>query len=316
MSRIFLGVDGGKSSTNALIGDEAGHILGSGRGGPCNHVGETEGHERFIVAMRECLSQAAKEAGIPEQARFEASCLGFSAGPADKEPILREMLCTKHLIVTSDSITALSGATGGAPGIVTVAGTGSVSCGRNGDGVIARVGGWGYVFGDEGSAYDITRRALRAALQYEEGWGTRTVLHKVLQDATGIASMQDVVRQFYTTRFSRPQIASYAQLVNSAGQEGDRVACEILEYAAQQLALITQAVRKRLFRPDETVRVSYVGGVFRSSLVLGHFRALVETEGANRVEPPVFGPTTGALIEAYRSAGLNTQPTGLPSFDL
>jgi N-acetylglucosamine kinase-like BadF-type ATPase len=315
MSRIFLGVDGGQSSTNAVIGDETGRILGSGRGGPSNHVGAAQGRARLMSAVTECLTKAANEAGIPIDSHFEACCLGFTGGPADKEAILHEMLNTGRLIVVSDAVIALSGATAGEPGIATIAGSGSVSYGRNGAGKTARAGGWGFSFGDEGSAYDIARQAIRAALRYEEGWGPSTVLHPMLLEATGIANMKDAVRLFYTVDFPRPRIASFAQLVNGAAVEGDRIAGEILEYAAHQLTIITNAVRNQLFEATETVPAAYVGGVFRSELLLGHYRRMLEAEGKSQVGPPRYGPAVGALIEAYRSAGINPKPTGLPSFD-
>lgn len=315
MSRIFLGVDGGQSSTNAVIGDEAGRILGSGRGGPCNHVGAAEGRARFMSAMTECLTKATEDAGIPLNSHFEASCLGFTGGPADKEAMLQEMLETGRLMVVSDSVIALSGATAGRPGVVTIAGSGSVSFGRNAAGKTVRAGGWGYSFGDEGSAYDIARQALRAALRYEEGWGPFTILNKLLQEATGIGNMQDAVRQFYTTSFPRPRIANYAQLVSDAAEKGDRVANGILESAACQLTIITNAVRNQLFQASELVDVAYVGGAFRSTIMLRHYVTLLEAAGRNRVGPPKYGPAVGALIEAYQSVGINPKPIGLPSFD-
>jgi N-acetylglucosamine kinase-like BadF-type ATPase len=315
MSRIFLGVDGGQSSTNAVIGDEKGRILGSGRGGWVNHVGAAFGREQLISAVTECVTKAQTEAGIPVDAQFEAACLGFSGGSADKEAILREMLNTRRLVVLSDAVIALSGATAGEPGVATIAGSGSVSFGRNSAGNTMRAGGWGYSIGDEGSAYDIARQAIRAALRYEEGWGPSTVLHSMLLEATGISNMKDAVRRFYTTDFPRPRIASFAQLVDHGAAEDDPVAKAILEYAARQLSVITNAVRGQLFEAAEIVPVAYVGGVFRSPLVLGHFRRLLEANENSKVGPPKYGPAVGALIEAYRSAGINLEPMGMPSFD-
>ena len=87
--KLYLGVDGGQSSTTALIGDEAGRVIGYGRGGPCNHVGAAEGRAKFEGAIRGCLARACGQAGIDYPgARFEAACLGFSGGPSDKEQVL------------------------------------------------------------------------------------------------------------------------------------------------------------------------------------------------------------------------------------
>ena len=142
MSRLFLGVDGGQSSTTALIGDETGRVLGSGRGGPCNHVGAAEGRAKFTGAITGSLTAACAEAGLdPATVRFEAACLGFSGGPDDKQSILHEILRAERLIVSNDALIALSGATAGEPGIITIAGTGSIAYGRNAAGEFRRAGG-------------------------------------------------------------------------------------------------------------------------------------------------------------------------------
>jgi N-acetylglucosamine kinase-like BadF-type ATPase len=310
---LFLGVDGGQSSTTALIGDEAGRVLGAGSGGPCNHVGGPEGREKFIRAIAGCLGQACQAAGLePAGVAFEAACLGFSGGPEDKQPILAELLRTRQLIVTTDALIALAGATAGQPGIITIAGTGSIAFGRNAAGRAARAGGWGYIFGDEGGGFDIARQALRAALRQEEGWGTATVLHRVLLDATGALSANDLLHRFYTTEWPRDRVATLAKLVDEAARAGDAVAAGILENAAQQLAALAAMVRRQLFEPAEPARVAYIGGLFRSRILLERYSALVELEAGNRCGAPVYGPAAGALLEAYRAAELTPSLSNLP----
>jgi len=93
--RFFLGVDGGRSSTCAPIGNESGRILGAGQGGPSNHAGADGGTEKFVAAIEGCVGAACQAAGLyPATIRLEAACLGFSGGPEDKEPILRQLLRT------------------------------------------------------------------------------------------------------------------------------------------------------------------------------------------------------------------------------
>jgi N-acetylglucosamine kinase-like BadF-type ATPase len=312
---IFLGVDGGQSSTTALIGDETGRVVGSGSGGPCNHVGAAEGRQKFVSAIEECLGKACRAAGLdPAQVRFASACLGFSGGPEDKQPILAEILRTERLLVTTDALVALVGATAGQPGIITIAGTGSIAFGRNAQGKTARAGGWGYVFDDEGGAFDLTRQALRAALREEEGWGTPTVLHSLLLEACGAKSANDLLHRFYTTEFPRERIASFSKLVDQAARQGDGVAQGILRKAAHELAALAGAVRRQLFQRGEAARVAYIGGVFRSSLLRQDFRALVEMEPGNACGPPAHGPAAGALLEAYHAAGLSPKLTNLPEF--
>jgi len=312
---IFLGVDGGQSSTTALIGDETGRVVGSGSGGPCNHVGAAEGRQKFVCAIEECLGKACRAAALdPVQVRFVSACLGFSGGPEDKQPILAEILRTERLLVTTDALVALVGATAGQPGIITIAGTGSIAFGRNAQGKTARAGGWGYVFDDEGGAFDLTRQALRAALREEEGWGPPTVLHSLLLEACGAKSANELLHRFYTTEFPRERIASFSKLVDQAARQGDGVAQGILRKAAHELAALAGAVRRQLFQRGEAARVAYIGGVFRSSLLRQDFRALVEMEPGNACGPPAHGPAAGALLEAYHAAGLSPKLTNLPEF--
>ena len=302
--RYYLGIDGGQSTTTAVIGDETGHIVGSGRGGPCNHVSAAEGRAKFFGAIGGCLRDACAEAGLPpESIEFDAVCAGFSGGPADKEAYLRELIKARAMTVTTDALIALSGATAGAPGIITIAGTGSISYGRNAERKVARVGGWGYIYGDEGGGFDLTRQAVRAMLRNEEGWGPPTILRDMLLAEIGATDANDLMHRFYTSAFPRPQIAGYAKLVDAAAVQGDAVARNILLNAAQQLATATSAVRSQLFPQRESAKVAPIGGVFRSQILTERFRLLVELEDGNRVVTPEFGPGTGALIEAYALAG-------------
>jgi len=310
---LFLGVDGGQSSTTALIGDETGRVLGAGAGGPCNHVGAAEGPQKLARAVSESVGQACAAAGLDAAAvRFEAACFGMSGGPDDKHSILGPMLRAAHLVITNDAVIALAGATAGEPGIITIAGTGSIAFGRNREGRAMRAGGWGYIFGDEGGGFDIARQALRAALRMEEGWGPGTELRGVLLAATGGTDANDVLHRFYTSDWPRARVAGLARLVDAAALAGDRVALEILGNAAQQLAALTAAVRRQLWREGEAVTVAYIGGVFRSAILLERFRMLVELADGASCRAPVYGPAAGALLEAYAAAGLRPRLANVP----
>jgi len=300
--RLFLGVDGGQSSTTALIGDEHGHVLGRGLGGPCNHTTAAEGRARLESAVSASLEGACREANLDARTvHFAAACLGMSGGPDDKQEILAGVLRADRVIVMHDAAIALSGATSTGQGIVTIAGTGSIAFARNAAGQTARAGGWGYVFGDEGGGFDIVRQALRAALRMEEGWGPPTALRQALLGATASASANQVLHLFYTPEWPRSRVAALASLVDAAAGEGDAVALRVLENAAQELALLAASVRTQLWRPGETVEVAYIGGVFGSQPLLDRYRLLVEFEAGNRCAAPLHGPAEGALLEAIRS---------------
>ena len=306
--RLFLGIDGGQSSTTALIGektgDETGRILGTGRAGPCNHAAAGEGRRKFIAAITGSMNEAAKAAGL-QVPSFEAACLGLSGGPDDKEVLAKETIRAERYLITHDAHIALAGATGGEPGIIVIAGTGSMVYGRNAEGATARAGGWGYIIGDEGGAFDLVRQALRALLRNEEGWGPPTSLREALLETTGSRDANQLLHRLYTDEYPRDRVAGWAKLIDVAAQAGDAVSSDILKSAAQQLAALTAAVRRQLFERPGAVHICYSGGVFASKPLLERFRMLVELEEGNRVSAPRHTAAEGALIEAYRMSGLS-----------
>jgi N-acetylglucosamine kinase-like BadF-type ATPase len=309
--KLFLGVDGGQSSTTALIGDETGQVIGIGRAGPVNHVAAEEARARFLSALSTSIGAAQLAAGV-ENAQFESACFGFSGGPADKEALAREVVRASHYSITHDALIALEGATAGQGGIVVIAGTGSIAFGRNAEGKTARAGGWGYIFGDEGGAFDLVRQALRLSLQYEEGWGPPTALKDALLKETGAGSANDLLHRFYTPEYPRARVAGLARVVEEASSAGDEPARQLLAVAAHSLGTLASSVRRLLFAEHMPVLVSYVGGVFRNSRVLNRFRLLVELEAGNKLVAPQFGPAAGALLEAYRIAGVKRTLKGAP----
>ncbi len=312
MARVYLGVDGGQSSTIALIANETGRIIGRGHGGPCNHVGTAEGRAKFLSAAGGCLQEACRNAGIdPVSVTFAAACLGFSGGAEDKEAYARELIRSERYKITHDAEIALAGATAGEPGIIVIAGTGSIAFGRNAEDRMARAGGWGYIFGDEGGGFDITRRALRAALQCEEGWGPETILRELLPAAMHAASAKNLLHQFYAGT-SRTEVASLARIVDEAAGRGDAIAKEILSAAAAQLAWYVEGVYRNLFRQGEIVPVANIGGVFRSALLRDEFVREVQERIGCPSGPPKLSPAAGALLEAMRLDGNTSGLSGVP----
>src|ERR1700686_2210157 len=101
--RLFLGIDGGQSSTTALIGDQTGRVLGVGRAGPSNHAAASEGRRKFVAAitdsLSDCLKGAPASAGLTGPLKFEAACLGLSGGPDDKEALAKELIRAERYLI-------------------------------------------------------------------------------------------------------------------------------------------------------------------------------------------------------------------------
>jgi N-acetylglucosamine kinase-like BadF-type ATPase len=314
--RYYLGIDGGQSGTTALIADQTGRIVGRGQSGPCNHVSPGESAAKFQSVVGECLRRACIEAALdPDDIAFAAACLGFSGGPEDKDPYARALIRSGKFKITNDAEIALSGATAGRPGIIIIAGTGSIAFGKNASGRTARAGGWGHIFGDEGGAFDLTRRALRAVLQFEEGWGPPTILLDKLLVATAAASANALLHLFYTPDYPRDRVASLAVLIDNAAKSGDAVAGTIIREAAASLANLVHGVHRNLFQSSQEVPIAYVGGVFRSSLILASLQAELRCNPGCHLVAPLYGPAAGAILEALQLDGITTPLSALSSLE-
>lgn len=310
MAGYYLGIDGGQSSTTALISDETGCVIGQGHGGPCNHITGAEAREKFLRAIGDCLTQACRDASLDASTlEFTSVCCGFSGGAEDKEEYTRELIRSERYKVTHDAEIALAGALAGEPGIAVIAGTGSIAFGRNQQGQTARAGGWGHIFGDEGGAFDLVRRGIRAALQYEEAWGDATQLHPMLLRATGEATANALLHKFYAT--PRAEIARYAPLVSKAAEARDRVAVKILDEAAAALAVYIRGLHYHLFLSLERTPVALIGGVFQSAIITSALSRGLAEFGCYTVRPR-FSPAAGALIEAFRLEGRRPELSNLP----
>ncbi len=299
MDRLYLGVDGGQSSTTALIADDAGLILGRGVGGPCNHVKAEDARAKFSEALGDCLGQACAQANIsPGQVEFAAACLGFSGGADDKEQYAREAVRSKQWKITHDAEIALTGATAGEPGIMVIAGTGSMAFGRNAAGETARAGGWGYLFGDEGGALYLVREALRTCLRHEEGWGEPTLLKALFLEATGAVDINELLHRFYVE--PRSEVAAYAYLLNEAAEARDKAALRIFDDAGDRLAWYVAGVHQHIFGGEADFQVSYAGGAFRSSYLLRAYCSRIRQYLQIEAVSPAMSPVEGAVLEALR----------------
>jgi N-acetylglucosamine kinase len=196
--------------------------------------------------------------------------------------------------------------------MIVIAGTGSIAFGENAAGETARAGGWGYLFGDEGGAFDIARQAIRATLREHEGWGAHTALTPALLEATESSDPNQMMHRFYTPEWPRARAATLARVVNRIAESGDPVALDLMNAAAQHLAFLSAAVRRQLFKEGEPSRLAWIGGVFSSDILLERFRTLIGLEGTVDTAPPEHVPAVGALLLAYKSAGITAVPEPVP----
>ena len=303
---LILAIDGGQSTTLALLAAPDGTILGAGLGGPANHVHEPGGMERMRRTLRQVTEGAFAAAGLPF-GPVHCACFGMTGNMDAAQEIAREFLVVDTLRVVHDSVTALAGASLAQAGVVVIAGTGAVAYGEDGQGASAMSSGWGYIMGDEGSAYDIGILALRAATSAADGRMPATSLGALIPAYFGVDSLEALHRLIYSQGVvPRPRIAGLAAMVSRAAADGDKPARAILVRAGADLATAAVAVLAQLGQVRMGMPIYPVGGVFRAGQwIMEPFqRALRGASPASEVREPAFAPVIGALLLALRDTGI------------
>jgi N-acetylglucosamine kinase-like BadF-type ATPase len=292
-----LGVDGGGTKTHAVVADEHGRVLGEGFAGPSNplRVGVTNA----AAAVREAIDRACDAAGI-RRADIGAAEVGLAGvRRADLRERMRESLISLglgSLEVVTDAEIALYGATNGAPGLVLIAGTGSICCGRSARGKRTCAGGWGPLAGDEGGGAWLARRALQAVAQAADGRGPATSLSEAACVYFNVTSPDDLSLAIYAPSMTHEHIAGFGRPVVEAAQQRDEVARAIIVEAGRELGKAAVAVIRRLQMQRERFQVAYVGGVFKAGeLILSPLRQVINgVAGQAYLAPPHLSPAIAA----------------------
>ena len=301
-SKIYLGVDGGQSHTEAVIADENGNVLGRGCGGASNHAEVPGGRERLENAIKDSVGEALKSANLPpvNETVFAAAHCGMTGGADYKSEIIRTVIKADNLKVGHDAPTALYGGTAGKPGIVVIAGTGSVVYGENEPGETTQIGGLGFLFSDEGSGFWLAAQTIRLAIKEQDGLIPASGLQKLVLDFFGGETIRQTTTEFYNAKISRDEIASLAKVAVQAANDGSKILCGQIEHGANILAESVASAANRLNFAGE-FPVAGVGGMFRGELLQRFFIGkLREKAPLARFVTPRFTPPIGAILLAYK----------------
>lgn len=306
MTRFFLGVDGGGSKTAALVVDENMQRHGAGVAGGSNHL--RVGIEEATRNIERAINTALVEAEIAiTQIEFAYCGIAGSDHPVHREKVvdsLRVFFPGGNFTVDNDARIALTGAVGIGPGVVVIAGTGSVAFGRNEQGEEARAGGWGPTIGDEGSGYAIARVGLSAVVRAYDGRSPETKMTDILCNRYNMCHPADLPRVIYAPGTHTDDIAVYCKMVIEAAEDDDTIAKRILDNAGRELAKGAAAVARRLAMLDSPFPAAYVGGVFNAGrFVLDPMREVLGELAPNAtLQPPLHSPMEGAAMMAIRTS--------------
>lgn len=301
-SSTIIAIDAGRSGLRVAAADEAGlTLIGTAPG--IEHTSRPDASDTLRAALRTAL------AGWAPPRRAQAVGIGLtgvfapSADALAVAALVGEQIQTSTVHVTSDVVTSYLGALGAAPGIVVAAGTGTICLAVSPEGDTARVDGWGYLLGDEGSGFSIGRAGLAAGLRAADGRGGSSALLAALRARYGdISPLIDAV---YGTPHPAPQIAAFAPDVAALARAGDPIAADILTRAANELAATVAAAARRVFEPDDHPEVAATGGLLRLGPVLtdAFTAALGRVLPTARLRPPDGDALLGAARLARGALG-------------
>ncbi|MEH2331202.1 N-acetylglucosamine kinase [Nostoc sp.] len=271
----ILGIDGGGSKTVCILMNDLRQVLGRGEAGPSNY--QSIGIKATLQSIQSAIHNAIEAAIITNTVNIDAICLGLAGvdRTADIEVVkglVKELQNNKlpitwalqpaNIVICNDALIALVGGIGQPVGIVVAAGTGSIIFGRNHQGHTKRVGGWGYILGDEGSAYKIAIAGMNAALKSSDGREMSTSLLEAFKQHLGLENIEDLIGVIYRRGWEVKQIAALAPVVDFAAASGDIVANIIIDDAVKELVKATSTVIDAIFTADSVVEVVTTGSVW------------------------------------------------------
>ncbi len=311
----YLGIDGGGTKTRCVLADETTVLARSMTGGSnIVRLGETQAKEALRTAVRQVCATAKIS---PD--RIHAVCIG-AAGAARPEiaakirSILAELtpeIAHANIEIVGDTVIALEAAFGAGPGVIAIAGTGSIVYGRDANGCTARAGGWGFAISDEGSGHWIGRRAISAILSARDQ-GLETTLTAMVLRSWKLTTIDELVQQANST--PPPDFPRLFPIVLRAADEADSIARDLLADAGTKLAMLAAIVVRRLAPhapeamismetiPKAMLPVAMMGSVFRQSPAVRQvfYNTLQTSFPGIEVRQDLADPVEGALARARR----------------
>jgi len=282
---VYLGVDGGGSKTAFVLEDESGKILGRTETGPSNWLsaGKEEAGRNIEAGIRQLNS-------IPDIVGCGFAGAGRPEGIQFFKDSLSALLPKAQIFVETDAFISYIGAIGLEPGMLLIAGTGSIAIGRRADGTMVRVGGWGPIFGDEGSGFWIGREAIQAALRANDA-GEEADFVRSVCEVLKLDSITDVTTSWKSGALTVRSVASLTALIFH--MYPSESSSRILNEAAKHLWLMSKSAIALVGIPD--CRRSIVGSVGNQPLM----KQLMRGHGSTRdFDSPLQPPEHGAITWA------------------
>ncbi len=295
---LYIGIDGGGTKTKCVLTDDQLRIIASAQAGPTNPlaVGINKSSEILFGLIQKVLRKAN---GFP----ISTVVIGLAGAGRKKhceeiEVRLARLSRKKKILlnrvkVLSDIEIALEGAFAGEPGIILVAGTGSIVLGKDKRGNLFRVGGFGKIIGDEGSGYSIGRKGLQSVAKEFDGRGDKTILTDIARKKYAINNSDDLITKVHSSDFD---VAGFAKYVIDAAQLGDKISRGILSHESDELICYVETLNKKI-RPKK-INLSLSGGLLSSRNYYSNLlcRKIKESFREFQIKKIIYPPEIGAVL--------------------
>jgi N-acetylglucosamine kinase-like BadF-type ATPase len=312
LGRTFLGVDGGQTGSRAVLVDATGQVISRAQAGGLIHALEPRGDELLRIALTDLRDQTMLDGRPPDVVFMGLTAIvpGTASEPVGVA-IAAEVWPDSQRILDGDGYIAWAGATGGAPGVVAMAGTGSVVEAVNERGERVETGGWAYLFGDPGSGWDIGSTAVRRMLQRWDRDQSVSAVGQVVLAGTHSQKPPEVPDRVYSREIDYVEVARLAEPITGLALAGDPEAIDIVTGAAVAFAADAAAAIGRLNWEREPVLVATLGRIFHAGdLYGGAFLRALEglTPRRFRRADPVLTGLGGSALLALKAGGIEPGP--------
>ena len=259
---VVVGVDGGGSSTRVYVADERGQVRfkAIGEGSAVTPGAESDSAETIGALVKSAVIDAEMGHLLPRALVVGVAGVGREAQKVALQQELERLEVAETVVVLSDAEAAMEDAFADGPGILLIAGTGSIAWGRSPAGTMQRCGGWGPVLGDEGSGAWLGRKALQVIAAAHDGREPETALTGAVLTALELDDVAALIT--WAASASPADMAALAPAVLSAAEVGDLRANTIVTIAVEELALHIRALARALFVDERAaIPVALHGGL-------------------------------------------------------
>lgn len=300
--QILIGIDGGGTKTACVATDFNGTILHQCNGGPSNFlmIGTETVSETLLELINNCKNALKIQYDDIKSVVLGTTGAGRRSDAERLEKAFNDFTASKkikinHFYVDSDARIALEGAFSGKPGSILIAGTGSIMFGKDKNGVIHRVGGFGRFIGDQGSGYMLGKKGLTAVAKDFDGRGKKTLLSKLAAEKFNLETPEILIIEIYKNNFD---IASVAPIVLDAAEQNDEIALQIINEESDELLLHFESMLKKINEPE--LNVSFIGSIITNKNIFSDTlrKKIISSFSNVNIKEADYPPAMGAVLMA------------------